>query len=1167
MFNSHTYRLVFGLVEEEFEREFVNIPNYSVYKTDLLRPTGNCPRCKHYSEVCLGHLGKYKLRWSHVNPLFAEEINSLCKLFCPKCIKPVSKIPNSTSAKSVVTYTKLTSIITDTCTCTGKHEKERSHKRLIVEKILQLRYPNEILKLFNLNTSQSLLVDYILLLPPETLKLLHKGDHVESAARKLLTERNQFVRRKEEKKALYDYWKALTGILTDKSGLPRGQILSTRTSRSARAVIVASDLPVHELGIPRLANKVLEQEHILTEDNIELFFELLCKGRVTEIRTNKKNYKVLDDKCLIQLSGLRRDSERGQVKKYYFTTLEDNDLLIITQKDVITKIRFGDVKTEKYYSLKRSLMKGGKLLRQDVTYIIPEGEQATYLLKCYSLSTLEIVHLTILPGLSFSFRTETGQLAVTRNPILSGDSLQVMFAKATSKVDLREFTPQEKLDYKILRRDFLQTPNGFSETQKLELVGSELRFLERSFQELVVRKASGVNQTISISTSLGKGRGSDVIELSPLAADPFHADYDGDEMNLQALPSKAHVSSRDTIANLVATDKVYFRGSYQYGLWCLASKVSIQSVICSDVLFARHIINSLRDKNPPPYERLGLSERQLRILSTYPKDRILTDQELQEILELLIVHHPETHILHGFDKLVRDFFCRLLTDEFRSTYYIRSPSGIPKNFNNKFHEIYSTYPIEEVERLYCKDSIIAKSLFFSEVGKALLNIASYYSPKFNPCSAEDMKELVDSGARPKKITLQENYYSIGKVSVPTTKGELSIKINKPYLAGLSEDETFLLSAGTRSDTISKVSTVGKTGEKLRTSSLFATSYGYKEGELTYKGQTILLTYDENKDRDSSERIYTEGTLPLTTVVTDKSPEKPYRNWTTIPDPIKERFRKIIHLGQLKLLLGEIDFLTKHYKGQKLVYIGAGPGTHIASLLDLFPGLDADLYDSTPFDSNLYSYTSSKLTSKGKLPRSKVRLFKQYFTVADCVLYRGEPTLLISDIRTKATDSGVAYDAAFHNELLTVMLPQAGSWKFRLPFQPGTTKLPEGEIHLQAWSKCSSTECRLYYKSPLRFKLYDNVIHQNKMYDYSLLRLRRTEYNILPELEKDLREADSLINNDAALTTYILENYCLWRKSYLTSLSLPEDSYCDPNVVYSYIKRQLQINYSKGKTKI
>lgn len=102
-------------------------------------------------------------------------------------------------------------------------------------------------------------------------------------------------------------------------------------------------------------------------------------------------------------------------------------------------------------------------------------------------------------------------------------------------------------------------------------------------------------------------------------------------------------------------------------------------------------------------------------------------------------------------------------------------------------------------------------------------------------------------------------------------------------------------------------------------------------------------------------------------------------------------RTVIHWGQRKLLMSEIEFLTEYYNlfsenKYLLVYAGSAPGTHIPFLSYLFPNLYFLLYDPAPF--NIES-------------NEKITIRNEFFldeTVEELKL-RNDNYLFISDIRT------------------------------------------------------------------------------------------------------------------------------------------------------------------------
>src|SRR3989337_580684 len=94
----------------------------------------------------------------------------------------------------------------------------------------------------------------------------------------------------------------------------------------------------------------------------------------------------------------------------------------------------------------------------------------------------------------------------------------------------------------------------------------------------------------------------------------------------------------------------------------------------------------------------------------------------------------------------------------------------------------------------------------------------------------------------------------------------------------------------------------------------------------------------------------------------------------------------IHLGQLKLLITELMFLSKKSeKGNKVVYVGAAEGYHTAKLADMFPQLTFELWDPGKFT---------------VLKRDNIKIFNAFFTTKNAQDYahEGNNILFISDIR-------------------------------------------------------------------------------------------------------------------------------------------------------------------------
>ena len=80
---------------------------------------------------------------------------------------------------------------------------------------------------------------------------------------------------------------------------------------------------------------------------------------------------------------------------------------------------------------------------------------------------------------------------------------------------------------------------------------------------------------------------------------------------------------------------------------------------------------------------------------------------------------------------------------------------------------------------------------------------------------------------------------------------------------------------------------------------------------------------------------------------------------------KDEHKTTVHWGQRKLILSEIEFLTKYYNNNtkiKLIciYIGAAPGTHLALICELFPLIQFICIDPSIFASNIIDENSNPI---------------------------------------------------------------------------------------------------------------------------------------------------------------------------------------------------------------
>jgi hypothetical protein len=185
-----------------------------------------------------------------------------------------------------------------------------------------------------------------------------------------------------------------------------------------------------------------------------------------------------------------------------------------------------------------------------------------------------------------------------------------------------------------------------------------------------------------------------------------------------------------------------------------------------------------------------------------------------------------------------------------------------------------------------------------------------------------------------------------------------------------------------------------------------------------------------------------------------------------------------HIGQRKLLLSEIEFLTRHWTlSRDVVYAGAAPGIHIPVLSDMFPSHRFHLYDSSVFHVRATDF---------------ILLNKRRFEDSDCKLWSQQPCIFISDIRTLGAQSPVPDESDVRNDMelqrnwVLKIKPRASMLKFRLPWDKGFSEYLDGELRFQAYAPKRSTETRLWVTDPASFKMsqYDHCEYEEKLSHYN-----------------------------------------------------------------------------------
>ena len=243
-----------------------------------------------------------------------------------------------------------------------------------------------------------------------------------------------------------------------------------------------------------------------------------------------------------------------------------------------------------------------------------------------------------------------------------------------------------------------------------------------------------------------------------------------------------------------------------------------------------------------------------------------------------------------------------------------------------------------------------------------------------------------------------------------------------------------------------------------------------------------MIYNDNLYRRVSDCIFSIS-QPIEPFVTyeDINFQLPYIEESSICS-----LKYVIHRGQCKLFLGELEFLTKYferYDDTKIViYPGGCPANHLWYLIQFFPNIKFISIDPEPCElyvekfRNIHfkqkewrSYTYLKVNPKTKkildkhgipIPKNlgsfvdyinstdyRVYFIQDFMTIKLSHQLKGlENALYISDIRTQVVKTNTVYDIDIVWNLsqqynwITILKPEAYLLKFRLPFHQPKEKI-------------------------------------------------------------------------------------------------------------------------------
>lgn len=220
-------------------------------------------------------------------------------------------------------------------------------------------------------------------------------------------------------------------------------------------------------------------------------------------------------------------------------------------------------------------------------------------------------------------------------------------------------------------------------------------------------------------------------------------------------------------------------------------------------------------------------------------------------------------------------------------------------------------------------------------------------------------------------------------------------------------------------------------------------------------------------------------IPFERLLLPDAPMIPYRSRQHDP-------KTVLAWGQRKLLMSEIEFICQCQlpEGQRcvVIYAGAAPGTHIAFLSDMFPGIRFVLVDPSDFS----------VVADGDRIITRMAMFTDELAAELKREYADWFILFVSDVRStdyalvsrEENQMRIKADMDAQARWHEIIAPFKSMLKFCLPYTAGTTRYLRGDVHLPVWGPITTTECRLIVDMSADECVYDNTEHEQRMFAFN-----------------------------------------------------------------------------------
>lgn len=1037
--------------------------------TELHDPDGQCKRCYPTTSYCRGHMGKILFRHYHIYYPYRRMVDKMLSMICGSCYLPVRESRSPKSPTDKAKYIKLVEYYNHaSCICTGEQESHRGyaaiHKLRSLYKVFHISGScTAITNIFSLpNDVDEVLRNYVMVLPAMLLSALPGGSAVSATYRKILETYGPSSNAEECMALIYKLYGQYSTMLRDKAGVIRQTLLPRKAGNSIRAVIISdTGLGISDIGVSRTIGDKICRAMVVSKENYQHCVDTLCSGRVSHVSYGKQRYKVASPHIYLVLVGIELRVEIPQ--GVAITTMQDgvsstwtyhpNNLQITMQR-----LRYAQ----------RIEVEGMGTIASGV-----EKEPIVYI-DVVPRASIHSQRIPLRHWMQVDVPAEGEKVLVHRNPVLSAGSIQMhkivshgVSEDVSMTLEQRQLQ-REHIDDNIGKLILVGRNNiyrGPANTRRAQWCGDMIRGNPN------YRLSSSVNRTIS--------RDRDVdccISLNPVVTSTYQADYDGDEMNLAYMGDEPGGGRDISVVSSLLKGLIGPIHDAKHGLYCLVTNSLGLSHLQQS--YVETILSLTSDDGTYTKDKLadiGFSSKQAAELTTICPNGV-GKRDISKYLE-----GTRYVSLTSTTKLVEDLIVGIRLSPDRM--------GLLTNVG------FNSYILDQVPNtcseymgLSGRDLI---SAVYVEVISVLYAICDYCGISYDRLSRDSIVDVERSRARPSKDTINSIYGHVGYATAQVAGSKVVSYVSSSYSEGVTQLEFDRLCYSARVQVVRKAETTAPEGDNMRLQCNYLSNVRKVDtNRWEDRGEVFCEYVDQNYVRDFRTKASSHFIRTYSRVLGDDAKRMEYQSHDMLPTEVRSRRRNLIHMGQRKLLMSEIEFLTEYATTNTVVvYAGAAPGSHIPILLDMFPSVIFHLYDNGTYSSNLFDKVSNN-------PRKGLEVYERYLDADTARAYRHKGNiLLISDIRTntnksrdaKPTDEDVSRDNATNVAITKAMDPEASLLKFRLPYSPGHTAHLEGELRLQSWSGHESTEVRLLCKRPYRTIYYDHTEHEEKMFYHNMLR--------------------------------------------------------------------------------